>query len=521
MKGALSRSLFSLVALPALILAGALAAASGPDSKAGVRGASDPRPNFIVVMTDDQSLNTFNRQAMPRTFNQLVDRGTLFRNGLATPPLCCPARAAFLTGAYPHNNGVFSNNYKLMADKDQHIARWLRDAGYETGFVGKYLNKYEDVPETGGGYEPAPGWTYWWGTPVRPKYYDYEVSFWDPRRTPSRKILNFGTDPEDYLTTRTTEAALDFIETRSAEPFFLWVSYYAPHFSKSDHEQCGRKAPTPLMDDIDGYYQDRAITYERAPSYNEAKIRDKPPAVRNQPRLGKAEHRRIEQTFRCTVAAIREVDKGVQDIINKLGDEGIADRTVIAYLSDNGIYFGEHRKPKGKILPYRAAVNVPFAIRMPAKLRGGTYAPVVGDVVGTIDLAPTFMELAGLEGQERMDGRSLLPLLRGQRPKWSKQRRLLLEIGGGCKNYRAVRERGWQLTIWQRLTPNLRCRIYHRELYNLNRDPHMLDNMLVPKHKLTKVARRKRKVLTKKLEKLRICSGVPGRDVKLWKIPYC
>src|SRR5690606_4699773 len=94
--------------------------------------------------------------------------GTAFPRAAAVPPLCCPARAGFQTGQYPHNHGVTSNNYKLLRDPENVLSSWLKRAGYETGFVGKYMNKYELVRGT----RPAPGWDYWWAADGRPDYFD-------------------------------------------------------------------------------------------------------------------------------------------------------------------------------------------------------------------------------------------------------------------------------------------------------------------------------------------------------------
>ena len=133
-----------------------------------MRGSGDP--NVIVVMVDDQGLKTFSTKRMPNTFD-LTDggAGTELR-GYASPPLCCPARAGFLTGQYPHNHGVRQNDWRFFEEPDNTLPAWPQNAGYHTGFVGKYLNGYKGPPV------PAGGWDSWF-EPMQPTgYFNYAIS---------------------------------------------------------------------------------------------------------------------------------------------------------------------------------------------------------------------------------------------------------------------------------------------------------------------------------------------------------
>ncbi len=113
----------------------------------GAEAAVTQPPNFVMILVDDQAMNTFKPAYMPRTFDDIVDQGTRFRNGIAAPPLCCPDRAGILTGQYPHNHGVFSNipGYPDLRDPQDTLPVWLQRAGYHTGLVGKYMNHYTAV----------------------------------------------------------------------------------------------------------------------------------------------------------------------------------------------------------------------------------------------------------------------------------------------------------------------------------------------------------------------------------------
>ena len=156
-----------------LVCAGALAAglfahfAASENAAAAIQAAA-PAPNFLIVLSDDQAQNSFKPAYMPHTFADIVDQGTRFLNGVAAPPLCCPDRAGILTGQYPHNHGVFSNDpgYPTLRDPGDTLPVWLSQAGYRTGFVGKFLNgygRYNKAP-------PAPGFDSWF-------------SFWAPPAT--------------------------------------------------------------------------------------------------------------------------------------------------------------------------------------------------------------------------------------------------------------------------------------------------------------------------------------------------
>src|SRR3954466_6567886 len=175
--------------------------ASGEATAAAGAAATQP-PNFLIVLADDQAQNSFKRAYMPRTFANIVNAGTRFPDGVAAPPLCCPDRAGILTGQYPHNHGVFSNDpgYPSLRDPQNTIPVWLQRAGYRTGFVGKYLNHYTDEA----GASPPPGVDTWFGAVGPPRYYYYDVSV-------DGEFRHFGTDRSAYSTDVFTRKARLFL----------------------------------------------------------------------------------------------------------------------------------------------------------------------------------------------------------------------------------------------------------------------------------------------------------------------
>lgn len=488
-----------------------------------VSGEPAARPNFLVVMVDDQANNSFRRDVQPETFSRLIDQGTAFKNSYATPPLCCPARAAFQTGQYPHNNGVLSNDYSLLKDPENTLGSWLQRAGYHTGFIGKYMNEYDTAPDTDEGFRPGPGYDRWWSFVGKPGYYDYTISDDGERE-------DFAEAPEDHSTSQITELSKDFLTSATGDqPFFLWTSYYSPHVrSGGPDPYCSSRSPIPEPEDEQSWLK---ATLPKSPAYDESDNSDKPPLFRGLPPLSKGARAKILRRYRCTLQSMAGVDRGIAALDKTLKASGERRRTIVIYLSDNGYFFGEHRITYGKVWPYDPSARVPWAMRVPDQFLGGRHAPKeIRDPVGTIDLAPTILDLAMAspcvvdDGGARcriFDGRSIVPLLRGE--KWDQDRDILLQIGQDCNGYSAVRSPEYlygeyyapareanhgKARIGNDGTPD--CRMTEAELYRINEDPNQLHNLLreppVSKSEIELAAR-----LHDRLTDLRLCSGV-GSD---------
>ena len=489
-------------------------------AKKSIRVVKREQPNLIVIMTDDQAMNSWSREVMPNTFRRLVDRGTEFTDAIATPPLCCPARASFLTGEYPHNNGVWHNHYPWLRHKRDVLPVWLRKAGYRTAMIGKFLNAYAKTQGTGGGFRAAPGWQKWFSiAPTKPNYYNYVVSDNGTRR-------EFGDDEEDYLTRVLNREAVSYIRASSKrnKPFFLWLAHFAPHFSPRDAGKQCYPGPIPLPDD---YMRFAGSKVAFPPSFNERDVSDKKGPARNLPLLGERAQQRIAEHVRCAKAALQEVDRGVEEIFQALEETGQLEDTAVFFVSDNGFYFGEHRFPREKSWPYEAAARVPLAAWIPAGVLGTQQESTVDKQVGIIDLAPTLLQLAGVRGVKRPDGRSLLPLLRGREGNWPANRPLLLELGGKC-GYSAVRTHRYTYIRWKIMRRG-KCRLGPRELFDRKADPYQLHNLLADRkgRELARVskqqAKRKRDDFEQLRRRLARCDGAKplGRTGKPRKLPLC
>jgi N-acetylglucosamine-6-sulfatase len=481
------------IALAATAICAAFPAAAAARSRPTSPDARQ-RPNFLLILVDDQATNTFEPKLMPDTFRGIVRRGTEFIDGLAAPPLCCPDRAGILTGQYPHNNGVSSNSpgYPSLAQKGDVLPVWLERAGYRTALIGKFLNNYHSV----GGYRPAPGFDFWFAYDGLPRYFDYTMS-------DEGKPRFFGSRVRDYSTHVYTRQALRFIRARGRGPFFLWLAYNAPHvtrFPARHHRHCDRLDPVPPTEAA--YRRAARVPLPQPPSFDEPDVSDKPRAIASLPAIDTPHFGFLTRRYRCTIAAMAAVDRGVGRVMRVLRRRRELRRTIVLYLSDNGFFFGEHRIQFNKSYPYEPALRVPFAVRVPAAYRRGASPRVSERVVSEQDIAPTLLDYAGgvrpcasETNCRRIDGRSLRPLLGGG-GRWPTDRGVLAELNEPVR-YSAIRTRRY---LYARYADG------ERELYDLRSDPFELQNRASDPAFLGA-----EKALSRRLAALRRCSGHKGR----------
>lgn len=435
--GWLLAALFALaITLPSLVGCGASAQA---------REAAE-RPNVVFVLTDDldKRLLASHLSDYPN-IRALAANGTTFSNAFVTNSLCCPSRATMLTGRYPHNHGVMTNDPPkggapaFRPREPKALPVWLDDAGYATGYVGKYLNNYD------GSYVP-PGWDEWKGRVVGRPYEGED------------QVEGFGMDGKNAEgkthTQVFSEEASSFVRRRagsSAAPFFLFVSPYAPH------------DPGVHADRYDARFSGARLP--RPPSFNERDVSDKPEFVRDTPRLKPDEIAKAERLYRNRLRSMMDVDRMVGRLVGALRDKGELDNTYVVFTSDNGYRAGQHRLlVPPKRLAYEEDIRVPLIVRGPGVPRGVARS---GMVLNN-DLAPTIARWTSANPLLPVDGRSLAPMLRPSPP--SAWRTALLVEGAaheriGRPAYRAVRTQNYLYVSYANR---------ERELYNLERDPYEL-----------------------------------------------
>ena len=414
----------------------------------GTTAERDPRWNFLVILTDDQSLDSIPHDPPVMPYLQARigdpnDHWLVFRNGFVNTPLCCPSRATLLTGEYAHNHGVLNNDLGEQLDESTTIAAALDGAGYYTGLVGKYLNQY---PFGGDPYVPT-GWDHWVGKlqgPVTHLYYDYTLS---QQGVP----VTYGSAEDDYSTDVLATKAVDFLrDAPLEEPFFLLFAPTAPHppwISAPRHE---------------GAYAD--MTLASPESVGELDVTDKPTWVEELSPLGPEARAGLREAHRRSFETLIAVDEAIRKLMTALQARGDLDHTIVVFLSDNGYSFGEHRWVK-KTCPYEECIHVPFLIRYPLADR-----QVVRTMVSAADLAPTIGEIAGVPLDPVVDGVSFAPLIRGGDAtglpdavyaEWSGDRRI---------------PQWWEIRTQE--FAYIELVTGERELYDLRLDPLELDNVI-------------------------------------------
>lgn len=502
--------------------AGALAAlvACGLLTPAAATAVPDPPPNIVVVTTDDQDLGSLSSRTMPNVTRLLKGKGVTFTDSVVSGPLCCPSRAVFLTGQYGHNNGVLWNNpnpYGDLREKGNTLPVWLRRSGYRTAHVGRYLNLYERAVASPN--EVPPGWDLW-HTILEPlQYFDYTMRV-------NGSAVRYGARDRDYLTRVINRTATNLIRRHAGrrKPLFMVVDHLAPHTSAELRKPCqGSAAPDPRDE---GAFATEPLP--RPPSFNEPDVSDKPSFIRQRPGLGQAANAELTRRHRCRLESLRAVDRGVGQIHRALRREDELNDTVLLFTSDNGWFDGEHRIAHEKVIPYEEALRVPLIIRAPPALLGGKDpSRAVAAPVANVDLAPTILDIGrappcNSAGRCRtLDGRSLLPLLRGNRGAWPSDRGILLELEIPHRraapltpcDYEGIRT-ARHVYIEHHSASGANggaCRpAAESELYDLWDDPFQLSN-LSPTPPGTAAERREAR-LADRLAALRSCTGVAGRD---------
>jgi arylsulfatase A-like enzyme len=400
------------------ILTAAAGAAPGP--------APAARPNIVFVMTDDHAAHAISAYGSKVNETPHIDRlareGMLFRNTFVTNSICTPSRAAILTGLYSHKNGV--PVFNRFDGSQPTVAKLLQAAGYHTGMIGKWHL----------GSDPT-GFDRWEILPGQGVYHDpvlYTAS--GERKYAGR-----------YVTDVITDLGIDFIRERPKDrPFFLMLHHKAPHREWTPDETHrrmfeGRTIPEPatLRDDYatrtDALRENRqrvALDLTRfdlklvPPAGLDAAARqrwlgEKPAEVtvvrdgREETLRGEAlaawKYQRYMQDY---LACVQSVDDNVGRLLDYLKQSGLERDTIVVYTSDQGFFLGDHGLYDKRFM-YEESLRMPFLVRWPAAVRPGSATDALAL---NVDFAPTFLEAAGAAVPASMQGRSLVPVLRGAAP---------------------------------------------------------------------------------------------------------
>ncbi|HOX59514.1 MAG TPA: sulfatase [Candidatus Paceibacterota bacterium] len=356
--------------------------------------AAERKPNFLFVYTDDQrwdAMSVVQREQGERArfpwfqtpnMDRLAAEGVRFRNAFVTLPLCAPSRAAFLTGRYNHLNGVAGNRVPFPTNNVTH-ASLMRAAGYATAYIGKW--------HMGGQRGQRPGFGYSASFIGQGRYWDCPFE------------INGQTTPTTgWVDDVSTDYAIQFIKAHRNQPFSVVVGFKACHGPN--------EPPTRAKDRFPDTTARPVPNLDVRPIY---RLPENEPAAKAQVdgTFAKALTTGVGY-FRCISAA----DDNLGRLLKTLDELELAQDTVVVFASDNGYYKGEHGLGD-KRSAYEESLRIPLLLRYPRLVQK---SKLLDEMVLNIDLAPTFLDLAGVPVPPEMQGRSWRPLLGGKPSGWRK-----------------------------------------------------------------------------------------------------
>lgn len=428
------------------------------------------RPNILFMTTDHLRYDTLGSTGDPLVqtpaIDALAEKSTRFSKCFVQNPVCSPSRASFMTGRYPKNHGVKWNGSKL-GEHEITIVEAFKNRGYTTASVGKHgigqqrfgqmLDHLDAAGIRRGWKERADGdYTVTDPNPfeqyVRCRGYEYRTGYALPN---FRKNLGAVPSelPEDcHLDAYVGMKSIEYLEgLDTSDPFFLWVGFYGPHHP---YVPSGRFARMYNPNDVP--------PFRRA----EDDIAKKPPEYAL---YFKADHhkyrgfdRASDATFRKMKAAyygmVSQIDWQVGLIMDALDQKGVADETIVVFLSDHGEFLGDHGIPAKAPFLLDCMLQVPCFIAVPG--RAGNTCDAL---VESVDLFPTLAQLAGVDAPECVQGVDLSPLMQGE------QAAVRETVFAEAVDKRCIRTREWKY-IHYPAKP-------YGELYNLSDDPFELDNL--------------------------------------------
>jgi len=397
----------------------------------------------VLILADDLDMSLV---AQMRHVRKLAASGISFDNSFVVDSLCCPSRAATLTGMFPHNTGVLTNTsepddpepsggYRAFAPiEDKTFAVNLQQQGYNTGFVGKYLNQYR-IKE---GASPPPGWNQWHavsGGGYRGWGFTMAGTTVDPEGTTAMTAVSYaGLEDDEYVQTVIGGVAVDFIEAAESapDPYFLEIAPYGTHSRVQPPAHPGDPQFPPALQDrpseadpdgnCGGVHRAAVddcsrLTIRDLAGVDQATEDNAPYTLDGAARypnwlptesLTSQEVRRLNGHYRNRARMAQSIDRTVKDVIAAAKGEP----TYIVFTSDNGFRLGHFRFGQGKGTAYTPDINVPLVVggsALPAASQGITR----DEIVLNVDLAPTFEQIAGAPPADHHDGTSLLPLIQG------------------------------------------------------------------------------------------------------------
>ncbi len=435
---------------------------SGAASQRNSGVVSDSRPNIVFILVDDLRWDELGCAGHPyiRTPNidRIAEEGAMFRNAFMTTPLCSPSRAGFLTGQYAHTNGI-TDNVDRSAASHQLVTfpLLMHQSGYETAFIGKWHMGNDD--------RPRPGFDRWVSFKGQGTYLNPEIN-----------EDGNAVKPGGYITDLLNGYAVEFIKRPHKKPFLIYLAHKAIHPEVTQNNDgsvnlADSERFIPALRHMklyEGRTIPRRLNAMRAPAGKPALER----RIGDLPQLGKGTGTR-DDVILGRQRTLMAIEDGVGEIFRALKETGQLEKTVIVFTSDNGYFYGEHGLSVERRLAYEESIRMPLLVRYRQMIKART---VRDEFVLNIDLAPTLLSMAGVSVPGNMQGRSLAPLLKGERVKWRDS--FLIEYYSdrvfpriAQMGYKAVRNGRWKYIHYLELEGM-------DELYDLKTDPFEMKNLI-------------------------------------------
>ncbi|EPQ30903.1 uncharacterized protein PFL1_01801 [Pseudozyma flocculosa PF-1] len=470
--------------------------ASNAASLSSPSSLSRRAPNFIYILSDDQDAASATRDVMPHLARTLSEGGSNYTHFYTPMSICCPSRVGFLRSQHGHSHNVTYvsapfggwERYVELGYRDDALPSWLQRAGYHTSYVGKLMN----------------GNTLTNAQSVAVHGFNRSEILLDPH-TYAFTNATYSVDggppenrPGEYSTDHIRDVGLSMLDeaVKSDQPFFVGIAPIGPHAELLPADKSVFLPPVSAPRHAHLFPD---ATIPRTPSFNP----DRPSGaytIRNLTRLDDEQVAYLDEWYRLRLRSLQSVDELIGAVVDRAEQLGILDNTYIIYSSDNGYTLGSHRRQPGKTTGYEQDIRVPFFVRGPGVPAGG----LRDDVHSNIDVSATIAHLAGVETQYELDGR-VMPWARpvGREGKHDKSIGTAADGVDGALTgtsthhlseywvylldegkyageqqaalYRALRVKddgaNWAYTVW--------CN-GERELYDMNVDPHQMNNLLLP-----------------------------------------
>ena len=397
---------------------------------------ADQRPNIVFIFTDDhceQALSAYDPSRITTpNLDRIANEGMRFNRCYVTNAICGPSRAVIQTGKYSHINGFIRNGNRFNGDQPT-FPKMLQKAGYQTAVVGKWhlastpqgYDYYDVLKGQGPYYNPPMITSGAEGQPVMRKHIGYTtdiitektLSWMKERRDPSKPFMVMYQHKAPHRNWMPGPKYLNWLDdAKIPEPETLWDDY-------SGRTQSASRQTMTIREHLNS--RDLKLTGRGSMNDEQKKVWDAAYGPKNaafvkaQPTMSDKEiirwkyQRYVKDYLRC----VKSVDDGVGRVLDYLDDAGLADNTVVIYSSDQGWYLGEHGWFDKRWM-YEESLKTPLLVRWPGKIKAGSTSDAI---VSNLDFAETFLNIAGTPVPADMQGRSLVPILRGRTPSdWRK-----------------------------------------------------------------------------------------------------